>query len=156
MNPLASLFFQMVCTFRRCFSPYMVQANKNHVCPDIKTQGETTMIRFVWAAILVATSTLLGSTVAIAASTPTVPETGASVVLAKVADTDSVNLQRIDRSSYLDRESFPEFVQVAAWQQYASACYTNVGSCPMAVLVLQGSACTCYFPPYGWASGTAW
>jgi hypothetical protein len=64
----------MVCTFQRCFSPYLVQANKNNVRSDIKIQGETTMTRFVLAVILAVASTFVGSNVAAAASKPSLAE----------------------------------------------------------------------------------
>jgi hypothetical protein len=116
---------------------------QNPVRPDIKIQGETTMTRFVLTMILIATSTLVGTNRAVAASIPIVPDARAGVTSTSVSDTDFLNFKRADNSSHLDPDPFPRRLEVAQ-VPIASACYTFAGPiCPMVVAVPVGAPCHC-------------
>jgi hypothetical protein len=101
------------------------------------------MTRFVLTVILIATCTLVGTNLAVAASNSSVPDGRAGVVSTNGTDTDFLNLRRADNSSHLDPDPFPRMLEVAQ-VPIASACYTFAGPvCPMVVAVPVGAPCHC-------------
>jgi len=101
------------------------------------------MTRFVLAAILVVTSTLVASNVATAASNPSLPQDPASATGVSGPDSDCPELRHADNSAPLLREPAPREVA----QYLSNVCYTSAGWC-IVPTVPAGTGCYCTFGPY--------
>src|SRR5208283_895323 len=99
------------------------------------------MTRFVLAAILVVTSTLVASNVATAASNPEQPQREGKAASVSMPDFDFTQFRYADNSSHPESKPVP-FEVAQGW--VTNVCYTAPGWCYVPPAPV-GTPCSCYF-----------